>query len=158
MATIEVDDRLYLASQDELDSWATENRRGGAGEVFWELLERNGVPRAPAASRGAWRVVPFRRFVAGLPSVEPGFDIGSGKDEAVGREGLEVRVRKCPREPRRGVAAHYLSQHSPCEGQSCGRRLAPRSQAVVVVRPNQPTNALADQVQLGSEDAPSSDE
>ena len=43
MTTIQVDDRVYLAAQDEFDRWEIENRRGGAGEVFWEFLERNGV-------------------------------------------------------------------------------------------------------------------
>jgi hypothetical protein len=116
------------------------------------------VAGEPGDSPGTERVAALGRFETARPSFEPGLNIGPGQHDAVGREGLEVRGGKGPRELRRRAAVHYLSQHSSREDEGGRSGLAARRLSVVLLRPGHSTYALADQVQLGSEVAPSCDE
>jgi hypothetical protein len=114
-------------------------------------------PGGPLSARD-WRVAALGRFEAAGPGVEPGFDIGLGQHEAVRAKWLELVVGKGPCEPRRRAAVHYFRQHSAREGESRRSGLAAGGLSVVLLGAGQSTHAPAYQVQLGSEDAPSSDE
>jgi hypothetical protein len=147
-------DALRVATPDRfvyaLEAVSAGFQAGG----FHDVARRS--PGGPQSARD-WRVAAPGPFEAAGPGVEPGFDVGLGQHEAVSPKWLELVVGKGPCEPRRRPAVHYFRQHSASEGESRRSGLAAGGLSVVLLGAGQPMHAPAYQVQLGSEDAPSSD-